>query len=263
MKAIELLKKSNTDRRRRNDRRRRERDDKRKFPDPTENLERSAKKILNPSQIGKNKKTEAVVHHTESPILNDLNIDDETKLEELKKRQLLEKYPSFAMSKFKQYDNGLFPQVAYSILADGRTIHSVMAELGIPQTRFNSWVKKYRDFREAVELGLLMSYHWWLEIGRMNVNNNRFNNVLYESQMRNRFKWIEKNVSADSVAGTINIINSLEINENKEKGIDLDKLSYDDLKNLRGLIQKSTGDGDNYLTKNNIIDAEEVSEKGE
>ena len=86
---------------------------------------------------------------------------------------------------------------------------------------------------------MAVAYNWWMEVGRNNLWNDKFNNKLYEMQMRNRFKWLEKNVPEQAIQNSINIINSVTSNNNDAPTLDVSKLSLEELDTLRKIIKKS------------------------
>jgi len=138
-----------------------------------------------------------------------------------------------------QYNPELMPVMAFGILAEGKSIHSVMAEFGIMEEKLRKWMEKFPEFKQAVEIGYLVGYEWWLEIGRNNLCNNRFNNSLYECQMRNRYKWLER------IGGSVaNVQNNLQVVQGilgngeaiQEKRIRLQDLSTEQLEKLKSVL---------------------------
>ena len=45
------------------------------------------------------------------------------------------------------------------------------------------------DFKEVVDFGKIAAESWWIQKGRDNVDNKRFNHALWLLMMVNRFKW--------------------------------------------------------------------------
>jgi len=198
----------------------------------------SVKKRLFKKKIRRQKPLKKVSEHKESPV--NLEI---TSQEELIKRQLLIKYPKLNYFMIQKYDNDIYPEVAYRILAEGKTFHSILKELQISYGTFQKWIKNHEKFRFAVEMGLSVSYEWWLEVGRENLWNPKFNNSMYEMQMRNRFKWVEKNLSEKDMINNINVINNVSSmvahKDSSGKKLDLKKLSFDELQKLKEMVKKS------------------------
>ena len=123
---------------------------------------------------------------------------------------------------------------AFGLLAEGKSIHSVQAEFGVLEDKLQKWMEKFPEFNQAVKIGMTIGYEWWLEAGRLNIHNNKFNNGLYEMQMRNRFKWLER------IGGNMNNIqNNLQMVQNivgEKKKVSLENLSTKELENLKSIL---------------------------
>tara|TARA_R110000751_G_scaffold241703_1_gene342141 strand:- start:25 stop:465 length:441 start_codon:yes stop_codon:yes gene_type:complete len=61
--------------------------------------------------------------------------------------------------------------------------------LGIVKQTFYNWYGKYDDFKEVVDFGKVAAESWWIQKGRDNVDNKRFNHALWLLMMVNKFKW--------------------------------------------------------------------------
>lgn len=185
----------------------------------------------------------------ESPVLNPQEgspfggMSKEERLEAIRKRLADTKYPlkySSVIGGITKYDPELMPVVAFDILTDGKTVHALLIEFGISMNELKTWCAKFPEFCKAVELGMSYSYHWWLEQGRMNIGNPDFNTKLYEMQMKNRFGWLTKAVSNETVIDNINVINNISGGSDSDAPVlDLDKLNTKDLDTLRKLMKKS------------------------
>jgi len=154
----------------------------------------------------------------------------------LSDRQALKDYPMRWEPGFgcTTYDHAVMPMQAFGILAEGKTIHSVLAEFGIQENVLLGWMKKFPEFDRAVRVGMVIGYEWWLEAGRKNISNNKFNNQLYEMQMRNRFRWL------DRIGGpATEIQNSLTMVQNivgEKKKVTLENLPTEDLEKLKSIL---------------------------
>lgn len=65
---------------------------------------------------------------------------------------------------------------------------------GMPRNRyckktFYNWAEAYPEFKEVVDHGMIAAESWWIEKGRENVDNRKFNHALWLLMMVNRFKW--------------------------------------------------------------------------
>lgn len=81
-----------------------------------------------------------------------------------------------------------------SFYRQGYTDQEVAAEIqkerGIFNVNaFNRWVKKYPEFGEVIQKGVVYKQAWWLNQGRENIGNSKFNTPLYIRMMLNLFSW--------------------------------------------------------------------------
>lgn len=81
--------------------------------------------------------------------------------------------------------------------------------------QFQNYYQTDAKFREVVDIGRVMSQAYWLEAGRKNLGNSKFNNGLWSFNMKNRFGWADKTenvnseVSDDSVEALSSKLHSL------------------------------------------------------
>lgn len=78
-------------------------------------------------------------------------------------------------------------------MAQGMTIESVCAYIGVSKSVLSGWCKKNKEIKEIIKLGKELSEAWWTEQGRQNIFNRDFNHVLWMMNMSNRFKWSTNN----------------------------------------------------------------------
>jgi transposase-like protein len=72
---------------------------------------------------------------------------------------------------------------------NGASIVEVCREIGIVKKTFYNWMEAYPEFKEVVDHGMIAAESWWIERGRENVDNRKFNHALWLLMMVNRFKW--------------------------------------------------------------------------
>jgi hypothetical protein len=98
------------------------------------------------------------------------------------------------MSDVKQWVNEL--KDAYS---QGASDPEICKILKITQREFDQNYEKSAAFKELVDIGRMMSKAWWLEQGRRNIENTKFNTTLWSFNMKNRYGWADKteNTSVD------------------------------------------------------------------
>lgn len=64
--------------------------------------------------------------------------------------------------------------------------------LRITFSKFKQMYDSDEGFRTMVDVGRTMSQAYWMEQGRLNITNNKFNTSLWMFNMKNRFGWSEK-----------------------------------------------------------------------
>jgi hypothetical protein len=75
------------------------------------------------------------------------------------------------------------------LFAEGKDKITIATELGVSYSQFCIWRKKYPEFNFSVKIGSQLSLRYWIETGRLNLFNDKFNNTLWMMNMSNRFKW--------------------------------------------------------------------------
>ena len=82
--------------------------------------------------------------------------------------------------------------VLEEMMREGASQIEVMAEIDITEDTFYRWKKENEEFSESVARGKLLSQAWWERIGRVNLENTKFNYRGWYMNMKNRFKWSDK-----------------------------------------------------------------------
>lgn len=98
------------------------------------------------------------------------------------------------MGRDTKYDPS-FCDRAISLMRDGASKTQVMADLGVGREAFYNYTKDHEDFKEAVELGKLLSQAWWEAAGQKGIYMGKdFNSVAWIYNMKNRFRdeWSDK-----------------------------------------------------------------------
>lgn len=78
------------------------------------------------------------------------------------------------------------------MMREGALKCEIAAELEIPYSKFLRWRKQYEDFDEIIKLGETFSMAWWSRRGRVNLENPRFNHMLWYSIMKNAYGYGDK-----------------------------------------------------------------------
>ena len=78
------------------------------------------------------------------------------------------------------------------MMREGASQIEVMAEIDITEDTFYRWKKENEEFSESVARGKLLSQAWWERMGRLNLENTKFNYRGWYMNMKNRFQWTDK-----------------------------------------------------------------------
>ena len=90
------------------------------------------------------------------------------------------------------------------LMSEGASQYEVLATLGISEDTFYRWKKENEEFSESVERGKLLSQAWWERMGRVNLENTKFNYRGWYMNMKNRFQWTDKqDIKRDEVKTVI------------------------------------------------------------
>ena len=97
-----------------------------------------------------------------------------------------------------------------TMMDEGASLVEVAAELGIHRDTLYEWIKKkgkyYNpEFAQAVSVGIQKSEAWWEKVGRTNLENKDFNYTGWYMNMKNRFKWRDKQEHEHTGGVTVNI----------------------------------------------------------
>ena len=91
-----------------------------------------------------------------------------------------------------------------AMMREGASHIEVIAEIGICEDTFYRWKKENEEFSESVARGKLLSQAWWERMGRVNLENTKFNYRGWYMNMKNRFQWSDKqDVKRDEVKTVI------------------------------------------------------------
>ena len=83
-------------------------------------------------------------------------------------------------------------QLAIDLMSEGASITEVAAECGVVKSTIYEWIDKFPEFSNAIKKGSELSEAWWERKGRKNLENKEFSYVGWYMNMKNRFKWADK-----------------------------------------------------------------------
>lgn len=83
------------------------------------------------------------------------------------------------------------------LMSEGASKYEVAAEIGIHYDTLTQWQNPespqyIKDFSDAIKKGESLSRAWWERNGRKNLENKEFNYTGWYMNMKNRFKWADK-----------------------------------------------------------------------
>ena len=95
-----------------------------------------------------------------------------------------------------KYNEGML-NIIIELMSEGASKTEVCAELGISHETLCQWQNPespyYKQaFSEAIKKGEQLSNAWWEKKGRINLENKDFNYTGWYMNMKNRFKWADK-----------------------------------------------------------------------
>ena len=77
-------------------------------------------------------------------------------------------------------------------MREGASQIEVMAEIDVCEDTFYRWKKENEELSESVARVKLLSQAWWERMGRVNLENTKFNYRGWYMNMKNRFHWTDK-----------------------------------------------------------------------
>lgn len=100
--------------------------------------------------------------------------------------------------------------IVIELMAEGASKIEVMAELGIWEEAFYSYIRKHEDFSQAVKKGTQLSAAWWERKGRVNLENGQFSYTGWYMNMKNRFGWTDKQDVHNTGDMQLNVVTGIE-----------------------------------------------------
>lgn len=101
-------------------------------------------------------------------------------------------------------------------MSHGASKEELILVLGIGHDTFYRLKKEEKVFQDTIKRGEELCKAWWMEVGRINIENKNFSPVLWYMNMKNRFGWKDKTETDVTSNG---------------KTLDFKVISYKDMKN--------------------------------
>ena len=83
-------------------------------------------------------------------------------------------------------------KVVIDLMQEGASQQEVLAVLDISNDTFYRWKKENEEFSETIKRGVQLSQGWWESQGRVSLKDREFNYTGWYMNMKNRFKWADK-----------------------------------------------------------------------
>ena len=100
--------------------------------------------------------------------------------------------------------------------AEGCSDEEVCKALKMSMTMYKRLYGSDPNFREAVDNGRGVAKAWWLEMGRVNLNNKAFNYTGWFQNMKNRYGWADKSEVADTISKPVESLSDEDLQRDVE-----------------------------------------------
>lgn len=113
----------------------------------------------------------------------------------IEKNLLAPKDVPTALLKAVKYDKGIHPMGFISYSKKGLSAVEIAAEFGVSMKTLKKWDETFEEFHEAFEVGAALHEAWYIQKGKDNLDNMRYNTTLYKYLTGNKLGWAEKTES--------------------------------------------------------------------
>jgi len=83
-------------------------------------------------------------------------------------------------------------ETVIELMRDGASQDEVIGHLDISRETFYRWKEENQEFSDSIKRGVRLSRTWWERQGRINLKDREFNYTGWYMNMKNRFKWADK-----------------------------------------------------------------------
>ena len=83
-------------------------------------------------------------------------------------------------------------ETVIELMRDGASQDEVIGHLDISRETFYRWKEENQEFSDSIKRGVRLSRTWLERQGRINLKDREFNYTGWYMNMKNRFKWADK-----------------------------------------------------------------------
>jgi hypothetical protein len=133
----------------------------------------------------------------------------------------------------QKFNPAVHPIQFIELSREGNSLVEIASEMEVSVSLLKKWSENFKEFNVAFEIGEAMHEAWWLQQGKDNLTNTRFQTTLYKFLTTNKLGYAEKietkshnineNVGVLLIPGQM----SVEEWENKNKEDDKDIIDVD------------------------------------
>jgi len=83
-------------------------------------------------------------------------------------------------------------ETVIELMREGASQEEVIGSLDISKDTYYRWREEHEEFSDAIKRGVRLSQTWWERQGRISLKDREFNYTGWYMNMKNRFKWADK-----------------------------------------------------------------------
>ncbi len=81
-----------------------------------------------------------------------------------------------------------------ALAREGKSEVEIAAHFQVSVNTLRNWAKTYKEFNTATEIGAALYEAWWLQEGKANLDDNRYNTQMYKYLTTNKIGYIDRNL---------------------------------------------------------------------
>ena len=83
-------------------------------------------------------------------------------------------------------------ETVIELMREGASQDEVIGHLDISRETFYRWKEENEEFSDSIKRGVRLSQTWWERQGRISLKDREFNYTGWYMNMKNRFRWADK-----------------------------------------------------------------------